>query len=227
MRTVTVQPRKQRKAAANAPLHLRHRDLAAHLAEVLLVKYNRRSFPLVRGDTVKVMRGAFRGHEEKVASVDLKLGKVTVEGVTVTKADGTKKARPVDPSNLLITRLNLTDPSRRDRLTRTTRIDEATRTKLKAELDQEAKTQKAEIEKFKKELAEREAKEKEERRQEGDLEAKVDPVTQKPVMGPKEEAPAHAGGEKLEEAREHAKEGAETTEKRDTEKKPAPPKEES
>lgn len=215
----SLQARKQRLHAANAPLHQRHRRLAAHFGEQLLVRYNRRSFPLVKGDTVKVMRGAFRGHEDKVASVDLKIGKVTVEGVTTTKADGTKKARPVDPSNLLITRLNLTDPMRRERLTRTAKVDEATKKKLQQELEAEAKSQKAEIEKFKKTLADREAQEKEKRRaEEGETEPAVDPVTQKPVMAPKTEeghAHTHAGGEKLDEAREHA-----------SEKKPEPKKEE-
>lgn len=206
----SVQPRKQRRAHFQAPYHLRHKELAAHLSEALLVKYNRRSFPLAKGDTVKVLRGAFRGHEEKVASVDLKLRKITVEGVTVTKAKGTKVARPVEASNLLITRLNLTDPLRRERLTRTARLDEATKAKLKDELEKEAKAQQKEIESFKKQLAERETEEKEKRKEEGDLEAKVDPVTQKPVLAPKEEAPAHAGGERLEEAKEHAKEGGET-----------------
>ena len=202
----SVQPRKQRKALADAPLHVRHRFLNAHLSEALLVKYNRRNFPLIKGDTVKVMRGAFRGHEDKVASVDLQIRKVTVEGVTTTKADGTKKARPVDPSNLLITRLNLTDPLRRDRLTRTARTDEATKAKLRTELEQEAKKQKAEIEAFKKQLEDREAAEKEKRaKEQGGLEATVDPVTQKPILAPKaEETHEHAGGAKLEEAREHA-----------------------
>lgn len=203
----SIQPRKQRKTRADEPLHLRHSRLGAHLAETLLVKYNRRSFPLVKGDTVKVMRGAFRGHEEKVASVDVKIGKVTIEGVTTTKADGTKKARPVDPSNLLITRLNLTDPLRRERLLRTGKVDAAKREELKKELEQEAKAQKAEIEKFKKALEEREQKEKEKRRaEEGETEAKVDPVTQKPIFVPKEEEKhEHVGGEHLEKSREETK----------------------
>jgi large subunit ribosomal protein L24 len=199
----SIQPRKQRKTRANEPLHLRHARLGSHLNETLLVKYNRRSFPLVKGDTVKVMRGAFRGHEDKVASVDLKIGKVTVEGVTTTKADGTKKARPVDPSNLLITRLNLTDPLRRDRLLRTGKVDAAKREELKKELELEAKAQKAEIEKFKKALEERERQEKDKRAAEGEVEAKVDPVTQKPILAPKEEEKhEHVGGEHLEKSRD-------------------------
>jgi len=203
----STQPRKQRKARYDAHLQVRHATLNAHLGEALLVKYNRRSFPLVKGDTVKVVRGAFRGHEDKIASVDLHLGKVTVEGVTNTKADGTKKARPVDPSNLVITRLNLTDPLRRDRLLRTGKVDATKREQLKKELDAEAKSQKAEIEKFKKSLEEREAAEKEKRRaEEGETEIKVDPVTQKPIVVQKEEEKhEHVGGEHLEKSRDEVK----------------------
>src|ERR1041385_7281530 len=161
--TSSVQPRKQRYALDNAPLHIRRKKLAAHLSEQLILRYNRRSIPVVRGDVVRVMRGAYRGHEDKIASVDLKIQKVTVEGVTITKADGKKKARPVDPSNLLIVKLNLTDTLRRERLTRTAKLDAEAKHKLEKELEAEAKAQKAEIEKFKEELAKREAAEKEER----------------------------------------------------------------
>lgn len=181
-RIQSVQPRKQRKAAGQAPLHQRHKKLAAHMAEPLIIRYNRRSLPVVRGDTVKVMRGVYRGHEEKIASVDLKMQKVTVEGVTIVKADGTKVARAVDPSNLLITKLNLTDPRRRDRLTRVAKVDEETRKKLAKELEEEAKAQEDEIRQFTERLAQEEAERKAKAREEGDLEAGIDPVTQDAIV---------------------------------------------
>lgn len=176
------QPRKQRKSLYQAPLHRRHKKLAAHLAEPLLVKYNRRSLPVVKGDTVKVLRGAYRGHEEKVASVDLTMMKVTVEGVTNMKADGTRVARPVDPSNLQIVKLNLTDARRRDRLTRTAKVDEDQRKELEKELEEEAKAQAEEIEEFKERLAREEAERKAQAREEGEAAAELDPVTQAPVI---------------------------------------------
>lgn len=211
----SVQPRKQRKVWFNAPLHTRRKQIASHLAEALILRYNRRALPVVKGDVVKVMRGAFRGHEEKVASVDLKIRKVTIEGVTLTKADGKKKAKPIDPSNLLITKLNLTDKLRRERITAGARLDEAQKAKLREELEKEAKAQAKEIEKFKEELAAREAAEKAERAKEGGEEAAVNPVTQKPELRPKQEpdAPAHAGGEHLEKVREEQAKKAEAEKK--------------
>lgn len=215
----SIQPRKQRKAWALAPLHVRRKQVASHLTEALILKYNRRALPLVKGDVVRVMRGAFRGHQEKIASIDLKLRKVTVEGVTITKADGKKKAKPVDPSNLLIMKLNLTDKLRRERLTRTVRLDEAAKAKLREELETEAKAQAKEIETFREELQERQEAEKAERREEGELEATVNPVTQKPELKPAEtpEEPKHAGGEHLEKAKEEAAKRAEG-EKKEEEK---------
>lgn len=212
----SIQPRKQRKAWAHAPLHVRRKQIASHLAENLILRYNRRALPVVKGDIVKVMRGNYRGHEDKIASVDLKLRKVTVEGVTLTKADGKKKARPVDPSNLLITKLNLTDKLRRERLARGVKLDEAAKAKLREELEREAKAQKAEIESFKEALIQREVAEKAERREEeGEVKPTVDPVTQKPELKPVEptEEVKHAGGEHLEKAKEEAVKKAESEKK--------------
>jgi large subunit ribosomal protein L24 len=141
----TKKPRKQRKSYFKAPLHKKRKMLAAHLAENLLLKYDRRSTTVVKGDSVKVMRGSFKGHEDKVASVDLKKQIVEVEGITTVKADGTKVAKPVHPSNLLITKLNLTDKWRRKKLEKGLSED------AKKEIEKEAEDQIKEIEKIKEE----------------------------------------------------------------------------
>jgi large subunit ribosomal protein L24 len=39
-----------------------------------------------------------------------------VHGISSTKADGTEVPRPVNPSNVQITKLNLKDPMRKERL---------------------------------------------------------------------------------------------------------------
>ena len=116
--TTSTKANKQRKARANAPLHLKKRMVAAHLSSGLMSEYNVRSLPVRKGDTVKVIRGAkdFRAIEAKVASVDLKSCKIIVENVTIPKADGTQKPKPVDPSDVLLTKLDLTDPWRKSKL---------------------------------------------------------------------------------------------------------------
>lgn len=109
---MSIQPRKQRKMRYNAPIHRRRKMIASHLAEDLMLKYNKRSVPVKKGDTVKIIRGSLKGHIGKVASVDTKKMKITVEGATIAKADKSQVARPIDPSNVIITHLDLSDPWR-------------------------------------------------------------------------------------------------------------------
>ena len=116
--TSSTKAKKQRKARAEAPLHKKKRMVAAHLDSALMSEYNVRSLPVKKGDTVKIVRGAkdFKASEAKVASVDLKECKIIIENVTIPKADGTQKPKPVDPSNVLLTKLDLSDPWRKAKL---------------------------------------------------------------------------------------------------------------
>jgi large subunit ribosomal protein L24 len=118
-----------------APLHKKHVLLAAHLADDLILKYRRRHIPVIRGDTVKVMRGEFRGQTGKVRRAVTKTGSIEVEGVVLTKVDGTKVPRSVHASNVLITKLNLADPWRRRRLAEGLPED------VKKEIEKEAEKQ--------------------------------------------------------------------------------------
>ncbi len=132
---MSKQPRKERKKLYNAPLHKRRKWIASHLAEDLMLKYRRRSIPVIRGDTVKVMRGEFKGHIDKVREVLLKKQMIEVEGVVTTKVDGSKVPRPIHPSNVMITKLNLTDPWRRRKL------EEGLPEEMKKEIEKEAEEQ--------------------------------------------------------------------------------------
>jgi len=116
--TNSTKARKQRKARANAPLHMKRRMVAAHLDSALMREYNVRSLTVRKGDTVKVLRGGegIKGVESKVAKVDLSECKLIIENVTVAKADGTLTQRAVDPSNVVITKLDLSDPWRKEKL---------------------------------------------------------------------------------------------------------------
>lgn len=114
--TTSKQPRKQRKAVYDSPQHARRKLISSHLDGDLILKYNRRGLIVVEGDTVKVLRGSYKGHTGKVADIVVSRRQVIVEGVTNLKADGTKVPRPVDASNLVITKPNLADPRRRELL---------------------------------------------------------------------------------------------------------------
>ncbi|MDO5844428.1 MAG: 50S ribosomal protein L24 [Methanocorpusculum sp.] len=115
-RISSIQPRKQRKYRYNAPLHVKGAFLNAPLASDLREKYGKRSFRVVTGDTVKVLRGEFAGTEGVVDKVDVKNTKVLVHGVIVKKTNGEDVPRPLDPSKVLITKLNTKDSKRVARL---------------------------------------------------------------------------------------------------------------
>ncbi|MFP3161781.1 MAG: 50S ribosomal protein L24 [Acidilobus sp.] len=110
---MSPKPKVQRKAFYNAPLHLRHKLVSAHLSRDLRDKLGIRSLPVVVGDRVMIMKGDHKGKTGKVVEVDLKGLWVKVEGITRKKADGTEVLVKFRPWNLLILDLNLKDKWRR------------------------------------------------------------------------------------------------------------------
>lgn len=106
------QSRKQRKYRNNAPLNLRHKMISANLDKELRKKYGRRSFPLRKGDNVKIITGKFKKKTGMIGIVNLKKLKVCIEGIQRTKKDGSKINVWFDPSNLQIKELNLDDKKR-------------------------------------------------------------------------------------------------------------------
>ncbi|MGC8516378.1 MAG: 50S ribosomal protein L24 [Candidatus Acidifodinimicrobium sp.] len=105
-------PRKQRKYRANAPLHLKHKMLSAHLSKELRQQYRTRSFPIRKGDTVVIMRGKFKGSEGKIEKVYTKQLRVTVDSAKITSKKGTKIPIKIRPSALLIKELSMSDKLR-------------------------------------------------------------------------------------------------------------------
>jgi len=106
------QVRKQRKYRVNAPIHRRAKMLASHLSKELREKHGKRSFPVRKGDEVKVMKGEFKSKKGKISMINLAKLKVAIEGIQRTKKDGTKVNVYLDPSNLQISELNLDDKKR-------------------------------------------------------------------------------------------------------------------
>lgn len=112
------QPRKQRKYRYNAPLSTKSKFMGSHLSKELREKYNKRSIVIRKGDSVKVLRGQFKKKTGKVDRVDIKKTKVYINGIDITKKDGTKALYPINPSNIMITALNLDDKKRKKSLER-------------------------------------------------------------------------------------------------------------
>jgi len=117
-RKPSSKPGKQRKKIFEAKLHQKRRLVSSHLEGSLIKKYNVRSVTVRKGDTVTIMRGKWKGMSGKVVNVDHKNMKVIVEGITNKKADGKEVEQPLEASNLLITKLDLSDKKRKSKLER-------------------------------------------------------------------------------------------------------------
>lgn len=108
----SIQPRKQRKYMYNAPIHIRKKIMKCNLTEDLRKKYGVRNIAVRKGDTVKILRGDFKGKTEKVEKVDRKNYKLYLSNVYNDKKDGTKIKYPIYYSNVRITELELSDKKR-------------------------------------------------------------------------------------------------------------------
>lgn len=133
----SVQPRKQRKYRHNAPLHVRHKFLSANLSKDLRKRYGKRSLPIRQGDEVEVTRGSSKKLKGNVTRVDLTRLKVYVDEIKVKKVDGSEITKPLEPSNLRITKLSLDDKRRQAVLERAAK---KSRSESKKEGQKEKKT---------------------------------------------------------------------------------------
>jgi large subunit ribosomal protein L24 len=115
METISKKPRKQHKSQKTLPLHRGSKLLRAPLDPVRYGKSGVRRITLRAGDTVKVIRGSRTGHEGKVARIDLKKKKVSIEKALLTKADNKEVSLWFDASNLVVTKVDLSDPVRKER----------------------------------------------------------------------------------------------------------------
>jgi ribosomal protein uL24 len=86
--SVSSQRRKSRKAHFSAPSNIRRKIMSSHLSKELRAKYEVRSVPVRKGDTVKIMRGQFKGREGKVQSVYRKRWALHIEKIVKDKANG-------------------------------------------------------------------------------------------------------------------------------------------
>lgn len=86
--------------------------MASNLSKELRKKYNRRAFPIRKGDKVRIMRGKLAGKEGKVNRIDLKKLRISVEGLQIQKKDGTKVNVYFNPSKVQIQELALEDKER-------------------------------------------------------------------------------------------------------------------
>ncbi len=113
---MSSKPSKVRKRLFEAPAHFRSKQFSSHLSDELHSKHRTRSLRARKGDTVKIMRGEYKGIEGKVAGLDMMTGRITIEGVTRGKVAGGTVPIKIHPSKVVIMSLNLDDKLRKNKL---------------------------------------------------------------------------------------------------------------
>jgi large subunit ribosomal protein L24 len=114
MKLDVSKPSKQRKLLYQSPAHRLRKLLTAPLSDDLRNSHGRRSYPVRKGDTVKILRGDFAGVEGKITKVDTHRQRIFIEGVQREKVAGTSTNVSVHSSKVLITKLSLDDKWRSD-----------------------------------------------------------------------------------------------------------------
>ena len=109
MKLKTKSPSKQRKRLYTAPYHSRSHIFSAHLSSELRGSHNSRTMPVKKGDTIRVLRGDYKGFEGKILRVNRKGYRIIVDGINREKADGTSIPVAIHPSKVEVIRLDLDD----------------------------------------------------------------------------------------------------------------------
>jgi len=99
-------------------------ELNLHLSNDLSEKYGIKKFGVRKGDIVRIVKGDSNkdeklnivGKEAKVVKVLRKEGKIVVENINVAKADGKMKPKKLDPSSLVLVKIELEDAKRKQKL---------------------------------------------------------------------------------------------------------------
>ena len=92
--------------------HKRDKFLGANLSENLREQHSRRSMRVIKGDTVRILRGEYVGIEGKVEKVNTERSTLSIEGVQREKIRGGNVKVRIHASNVQIISLNTDDEYR-------------------------------------------------------------------------------------------------------------------
>src|SRR5919202_6310050 len=106
------------KTIAVTPKHVRDKNICSTLTDDLREQYTRRSIRVIKGDTVRVMRGEYSGIEGKVEKVNTTRGTLSIEGIQREKVRGGNVKVQIHSSKVRVSGLNLDDKYRQDRVRR-------------------------------------------------------------------------------------------------------------
>ncbi len=112
-----MKPSKMRnKMIYLATYQTRSKQLGSALSKDLHKKYGKRSIRVVEGDSVKIVRGEFKGVDGKVSKISIQKSSLAIEGVKKEKSKGEKFDVYIHSSNVIVTSLNSDDKWRISKL---------------------------------------------------------------------------------------------------------------
>jgi large subunit ribosomal protein L24 len=96
----------------NIKQHVIDKNIRSPLADTLRDEYHKRNARVIKGDTVKVLRGEYKNVEGKVEKVKTGRSTLFIEGIQREASKGGKVKVQIHSSNVMITSLNLQDKQR-------------------------------------------------------------------------------------------------------------------
>ncbi len=102
-------------------------NICSNLSNNLKKEYNRKSLRIVKGDSVKIMRGEYKGVEGKVEKLNTVKGRLSIEGVQREKIKGGQVKVQIHASNVRIMSLHLDDKYRKNKIGNQEQINKSSR----------------------------------------------------------------------------------------------------
>ncbi len=92
------------------------KQVSSPLSKDLQKKYAKKSVRVVEGDSIKIVRGEFKGVDGKIGNISVAKSSLAIEGVKKEKTKGEKFDVYVHSSNVIVTGLNSADKWRISKL---------------------------------------------------------------------------------------------------------------
>ena len=105
------------------PKHQRDKMAGAVLEKALRKQYERKNVRVIKGDSIRVIRGEYKGVEGKVEKVDTEHATFHIEGIQREKIRGGQVKVPIHSSKVMVIALNLDDKYRSNKLQRRTKTE--------------------------------------------------------------------------------------------------------
>ena len=102
-------------------------NICSNLSNNLKKEYNIKSLRIVKGDSVRIMRGEYKGVEGKVEKLNTVKGRLSIEGVQREKIKGGQVKVQIHASNVRITSLHLDDKYRKNKIGNQEQINKSSR----------------------------------------------------------------------------------------------------